>query len=290
MTKTKNIFYSPLRYPGGKTNLAPFIKAVLDENNLAGIDYVEPYAGGAGVALSLLLENYVSTITINDIDRSVYGFWHSVVNANDALCRLIHKTPITLSQRQKALEIQKQNAKVDLLTLGFSTFFLNRTNISGILTAGVIGGEAQNGKYKINERFNKPELIRKIEHIGRFKDKIRVTRKDTLRLLEKNPSGKFFYIDPPYIQKGKKLYTNFYQKQDHQNLVSTIYKKLSQKNYWVVSYDDTEFIRETFKKCSKRLSWQISYGTSNRKIAKEIIFADNKLKINKSRKWLPDYA
>ncbi len=156
------IFYSPLRYPGGKTKIAPFIKELFYENNLVGMDYVEPYAGGAGAALTLLFEEYVSTITINDYDRSIYAFWHSIINNTEEFCEKISKTPIDVETWLVQKEIQKNKTNETLFSLGFSTFFLNRTNISGVIKGGVIGGKKQTGKYKIDARFNKSDLISKI--------------------------------------------------------------------------------------------------------------------------------
>ena len=155
-------FYSPLRYPGGKKKLAKFIAKLCIDNKISG-HYVEPYAGGASVALFLLFNKYVSEITINDKDRSIYAFWHSVLNDTSRLCKLIEKTDINVKNWRGQREIQKNKEKADLLELGFSTFFLNRTNHSGIIDGGIIGGVRQKGKYKINCRFNKKELIVRIK-------------------------------------------------------------------------------------------------------------------------------
>ena len=87
-------FYSPLRYPGGKGKLTDFFHAIIEENNLSDGYYVEPYAGGASVALSLLFNEYVSKIIINDFDRSIYAFWFSVLNETRKLCELILKTKV----------------------------------------------------------------------------------------------------------------------------------------------------------------------------------------------------
>ena len=139
-------FYSPLRYPGGKKKLVNYFKEIVVKNDLCGGVYVEPFAGGASIALSLLIDGYVSKIIINDFDRSIYAFWHSILNRTEEFCKLIEETPITIEVWKKQKEIQKEKNRYDLLSLGFSTFFLNRTNRSGILKAGVIGGLNQNGK------------------------------------------------------------------------------------------------------------------------------------------------
>ena len=156
------MIYSPLRYPGGKNRLSKFIAKVCLDNDISG-HYIEPYAGGAAVALYLLLENKVGRITINDFDKSIYAFWYAVLNHTDEFCKLIENAELSYDQWIKQKEIQKNKSQCDLLALGFSTFYLNRTNRSGIICAGLIGGVKQNGIYKMDCRFNKPELINRIK-------------------------------------------------------------------------------------------------------------------------------
>ena len=165
--------YSPLRYPGGKNKLSAFLAKICVDNNING-HYVEPYSGGASVALFLLLEGFVSDITINDKDRSIYAFWHSVLNKTTQLCERIENTEITVTEWNKQREIQNRKETADLLELGFSTFFLNRTNRSGIINAGIIGGKEQNGNYLMDCRFNKSELIQRIKIIAKRKKNIRL--------------------------------------------------------------------------------------------------------------------
>src|SRR3990172_4832599 len=165
-------YYSPLRYPGGKGKISSFFKRVFRDNYLYDGVYVEPYAGGASVGLSLLLNQYASKVVINDVDLSIYAFWHSVFSCTDDLCKLILDTPVTIETWKRQKEFQRDRMNTSHLQLGFSTFFLNRTNRSGIVNAGVIGGTKQDGKWRIDARFNKRELIKRIERIARYRDKI----------------------------------------------------------------------------------------------------------------------
>ncbi len=160
------IYYSPLRYPGGKGRLSAYFKQIYKANSLCGGAYVEPYAGGAAVALSLLIDGYASKVIINDIDLSIYSFWHSVINKTEELCRLIRDTQVDVKTWERQRRIHKERGQHNLLELGFSTFFLNRSNRSGILDAGIIGGKSQSGKWKIDARFNKNELIKRIQRIS----------------------------------------------------------------------------------------------------------------------------
>ncbi len=282
--KPPNKFYSPLRYPGGKTKLAPFIKAIFNENDLIGCHYIEPYAGGAGVALSLLLDGYADRITINDYDRSIYAFWHSVVNDSKKFCKKINNTDIDIDTWKQQKEIQNNKADADLFTLGFSTFYLNRTNISGVIKGGPIGGYHQSGKYKINARFNKTALIKKIHAIAKHKKKIKVTNKDALDIIGTAPEKSFVYFDPPYVKKANWLYMNFYNTEDHKKIAEQIMKNASHF-HWLLSYDRNDLITELYESCKNRLSWGLNYGSSNKK-ATEDIFLHEDLRYEKAQHLL----
>ena len=284
--KPPNKFYSPLRYPGGKTKLAPFIKALFKENpSIMGCHYIEPYAGGAGVALSLLLDGYASKITINDFDRSIYAFWHSVVKDSEAFCKKINDTYIDIDTWKLQKEIQNNKAKADLFTLGFSTFYLNRTNVSGVIKGGLIGGYHQSGEYKINARFNKTALIEKIRAIAEHKDKITVTKKDALAVIRTAPKDSFVYFDPPYVEKANGLYMNFYTTKDHEKIAKKIIENAVGFR-WLLSYDSNDLIKELYKSYEdNRLSWGLNYGSSNRK-GTEDIFLHKDLRYKKAKHLL----
>lgn len=271
-------FYSPLRYPGGKGKVADYFKQVFKDNLLYDGVYVEPYAGGASVALSLLFNEYASKIIINDIDRSIFSFWHSVLNKTDELCRLIHDTPVTVETWERQRQIQKDKQRQGLLKVGFSTFFLNRTNRSGILNAGIIGGRQQAGEWKIDARYNKKDLINRIERIAQYKNKIDLHNSDAVQLvksLKKTlPAKSLFYFDPPYYVKGKDLYLNYYQDNDHQDIAAEISKVSNQK--WIVTYDDVSQIRKLYSDYRKKpFKLFYSAGSANKEGKEIMIFSDN---------------
>ncbi len=270
-----NKFYSPLRYPGGKTKLAPFIKALFKENpSIMGCHYIEPYAGGAGVALSLLLEGYASKITINDYDRSIYAFWYSVVNKSNKFCEKINDTYIDIDTWKLQKEIQNNKADADLFDLGFSTFYLNRTNVSGVIKGGLIGGYHQSGEYKIDARFNKTALIEKIRAIAEHKKKIEVTNDDAFDIIGTAPKDSFVYFDPPYVEKANGLYMNFYTTKDHENIAKKIIENTVGFR-WLLSYDRNDLITELYKTCENKLSWGLNYGSSNRKGTEDIFLHED---------------
>ena len=274
------LLYSPLRYPGGKNKLSTFIAKICIDNKING-HYVEPYSGGASVALFLLFEGFVNKITINDKDRSVYAFWHSVLNKTKQLCQLIEDTDITIEEWKKQKEIQKNKEHADLLELGFSTFFLNRTNRSGIINAGVIGGIEQEGNYKMNCRFNKKDLINRIQRIASRKKDIRLYKKDALKLIDKiqeeaENENVIFYFDPPYYLKASTLYMNHYKENNHR-LVSEKIKNIRNIK-WIVSYDNVPEIKNLYLNCRKK-EYSFKHTAHSSRIGQEILFFSPRLRI-----------
>ena len=273
---TNNI--SPLRYPGGKTKLYFFVKELIRENNCK--TYIEPYAGGAGVALKLLLHNDVQKIMINDFDKAIYSFWYSVLNYTDELVKKIEETPITMEEWyiQKNIYENKANSN-SILELGFATLFLNRTNRSGILKAGVIGGKSQDGNYKLDCRFNKIELIRKIKKIASLKSRIKLYNLDAEVFIRRNISktkDSFTFFDPPYYKKGPGLYTNFYNHEDHLSLSETIKNSMKDKN-WILTYDLSDEIFRMYKDYSYKM-YYLNYSVARPGKGIEYIFYSNYLK------------
>lgn len=270
-------FVTPLRYPGGKSKLADFMKEVFRLNDLAGGHYVEPYAGGAGIALHLLFSEYASHAHINDLSRSVYSFWFAVLNDTENLCRLIRNTPVNMKHWRKQKAIQEESSKNTTLELGFSTFFLNRTNRSGILTGGVIGGNKQDGDWLIDARYKKSDLISRIEKIARFRDKITLYNKDAteiiIQVVPKLPEKSLVYLDPPYYSKGQGLYKNEYEHEDHIAIAKLI-RKMQRK--WIVSYDNTAEIRKMYDKFRK-LTFKLNYSANAKYKGSEIIFFSDDL-------------
>lgn len=264
-------FVSPLRYPGGKLKVVNYLKRLMEVNNLCDGTYIEPYAGGASVALSLLFCEYASRIKINDIDRSIYAFWYSVLNETDDLCRLISDTPVNMDMWHIQREVQAHKQEVGLLELGFSTFFLNRSNRSGILSGGVIGGKNQDGNYKIDARYNKADLISRIESVAEYADRIELTSMDAVTLIKRYkriPAEKtLVYLDPPYYVKGRDLYLNYYNDNDHRAIADAIKKY---KGKWLISYDAVPFIKELYQ-AYRQNEYYLSYSAGNPAKGKEIM-------------------
>lgn len=269
---------SPLRYPGAKWRLEAFVSAILADNNLTGGRYIELYAGGASLALSLLYGGHVSDIHINDLDRSIYAFWKSATEHSEDLIDLIRKTPVTMNSWRTQQEVQKNKTHASLLALGFSTFFLNRTNRSGILTGGVIGGKNQDGQWKLDARFTKSNLISRIERVAAHRSQIHVTKMDAMYFLKRRgstlPKKCFVYLDPPYYVKGSELYLNAYRPEDHEKLASTILSSL--RRPWMVSYDDVPEIRALYGKVQSA-PYILRYSASKSRKGREVVFLSPKI-------------
>lgn len=261
---------SPLRYPGGKQKVANYMKLLWLRNGFDGYEYVEPYAGGSSVALTLLFEGYASRIHINDLNRGVHAFWHAVLHDTDRLVARIRKARLTMPEwrRQQAVQV---NPNAEPLDLAYSTFYLNRTNRSGIIDGGPIGGTDQSGDWGIDARFNKPALIERIEKIARHAPLITLTNLDAARyiteVLPNAPLKTFVYLDPPYYVKGQGLYQNAYEDADHRKiakLVGTIRQR------WLVSYDAQPEIERMYRG-RRQLAYGLSYSAAEKYEGAEVM-------------------
>lgn len=244
--------YTPLRYPGGKTKLYGEIKPLLRSVG-DNVIYVEPFAGGAGLALKLLFCGDAQAIVLNDIDENIYLFWSACIHQTDELCHLIDEAELSIDEWDRQREVLENPGKYSDLQRSFALFYLNRCNRSGIIKGGPIGGRSQTGKYKLDARFNKQGLIEKIKCIGNRHDSISVYCMDGKRFLTEIchdlPQNTLINIDPPYVSKGPELYQNAFKKQDHIELSNTI-KRLTCN--WVVTYDADELIKELYSDFSMR--------------------------------------
>lgn len=240
---------SPLRYPGGKFKIYDKVKNLIEINELGERSYVEPFAGGFGIGLGLLRDNIVETAILNDFDSHIYNFWHTILNNPEEFLRIMIDTPITIEERAHQKEIY-DDLQADQVSDGFATFFLNRVNFSGVITGGPIGGFTQSGTYKLDCRFNKEEIKNKVEQIALLRDRIELYNYDASELISHYLQGRiqecFFNIDPPYVEKGHRLYTNYFKEENHRAFERIIAEHLG-NTHWIITYDDCELIRDIYK-------------------------------------------
>lgn len=264
---------SPLRYPGGKTQLSPLVLDIVRTNNLYGGVYAEPFAGGAGIAWRLLLNGDMTEVWVNDIDPAVFAFWDTVVHRPDSLCERVLRTEISIPEwhRQRAVLADAQSSPLDL---AFATLFLNRTNRSGILKGGVIGGKSQAGNYKLDCRFNRDDLVQKIQRIHIYREVIRVSRMDAEKCLKawckELPKRALVNIDPPYFTQGRDLYLSFYKPDDHARLAKLVrcYPKP-----WMLTYDDTPEIAELYSGLPTYRKELVYYAQIKRRAAELLVLS-----------------
>ena len=225
---------TPLRFPGGKSKIYPFLVSLLEANELRECTYAEAFCGGAGLAMKLLLQGDVSRVVLNDFDSAVYSIWDAVVCHPEELCSYIDTVPLNMKQWYAARDVYRA-AGGPSLELGKAAFFLNRTNRSGILTGGVIGGKAQSGAYKIDARFNRSALCKKVLEISARSDDIELHSLDVLDFMK----------DVASKQKGPGLYENSFNDDDHRELSKCI---RSYDGNWIVTYDTDDLVDELYAK------------------------------------------
>ena len=266
------MFYSPLRYPGGKGKLTTFMEYMIDRLGHRGGTYIEPFAGGAGIAVELLLRNVVSQIVINDYDKGVWSFWKAILTETDRFVEQIRTIPLTMEEwnRQREICINQNNRYS--FELGFATFYMNRTNRSGIIKGGVIGGQEQAGDWTMDVRFNREELISRVRNIAGRKKDIKLYNKDIssfithyVPLYEDNT---LIYFDPPYYKKGKQLYMNFFEHEDHIRIEESIRENVTCD--WIITYDNAPEIEEIYQGYVLYL-YDLNYSVSKKCKASEFM-------------------
>lgn len=268
---------NPLRYPGAKSKLVPYIKELLISENLTDCVFLEAYGGSAAVSLALLREGIVSKIKINEFDPLIYSFWYSVFNHTDELIAMINETDISLENWNYISQYRDPEfiRDKDIVEIGFAGLFLNRTNFSGILKANPLGGKKQESKYKIDCRFNKVAIVKCIEELSTYRKHVSVYNMDALAFLQRHTRYNrhrktFAYIDPPYYEKGPGLYRHFYTHENHLALANFMKNKAYP---WLISYDDTEEIRDMYS-TSKKQTIYLDYSINTHRKGEELLISN----------------
>lgn len=268
---------NPLRYPGAKSKLTKYITNLLNSEGLSGCTFYEPYGGSAALSFNLLEKKVVKKAVINEKDPLIFCFWYCVLYYTEELIHMIETTEISIDNWFKYCQYRDINfiKNKTILDIGFAGLFLNRTNFSGILKAGPIGGKLQKSQYKIDCRFNKKVLIQIIRDCAEYRDFIKLYNLDAIdfmktRIKYKNNSTIFVYIDPPYYAKGQSLYRYYYDNSQHEKLYNYIKNKVYP---WIISYDDHPFIEKLYSS-NNRIKFYLDYSVRNAKKGTELLISN----------------
>lgn len=243
---------SPFRYPGGKGFLTDLLRQKIHEMEGPKRGYAEPFCGGAGAAINLLLDGDVQQIFLNDLDPCVYSAWVAIVNETERFLEKLREVPVTVEEWKIQRKIATDHEAGYDFNVGFATYFLNRTSRAGIVVgSGPIGGYAQSGNWKIDARFYRETMIGRIERLGQFSDRIALTNEPAESFLNQienseNAKNTFVFIDPPYFEIGSRLYLNGMGDDGHSSLAQKLL--LGLKSRWLMTYDDHPEIRRLYKK------------------------------------------
>jgi DNA adenine methylase len=240
-------------------------------NGLGDRAIAEPFGGGAGASLKLLYLEETHRIYINDADPAIYDFWWLLVNRAQLFLDMLEKTRVSIDEWRRQRDVYTDTGRVSRLRRGFAAFYLNRCNRSGIImNGGLIGGFTQAGKWKLDARFNKSELRRRCARVAEYRERIRVSCDDGLKFIERlNPKTPFFFIDPPYFEKGPTLYLNALNTDYHEALASRL--KAMSNAAWVLTYDDCSEIRRMYRGWAEIRPFLLRYTAAERRAGNELL-------------------
>ena len=237
---------------------------------------MEPFAGGAGVALRLLFDNHVSSVTIGDSDPAIAAFWRCAVSRSDQLIEKVEDCQVDIDTWHIQHEVLKDPSGSDDLDLGFAAYFLNRTNRSGILRARPIGGLNQEGHWRLDCRFNKNDLIPRLHRIAQHASQIRVFEGEALDLLSSTEEIRrehtFIYIDPPYLTRSSDLYLDEMSIASHKEIAQMLRGEFP---FWMASYDIDERVTKELYPENRILTFALRHSASRTHVgAEQIAFSD----------------
>lgn len=262
---------SPLRYPGGKSAMVGLLGDLRRMNGIGDRAMAEPFGGGAGASLGLLYLEETHSIYINDADRAIHDLWWALVNRQSAFQHLLSSTRVSIHEWRKQRETYRSSRRVSRLSRGFAAFYLNRCNRSGvIMNGGPIGGIRQKGKWKLGARYNKGELRKRCAKIGEYHERIHVSGKDGVDLIEMlDPRSTFLFIDPPYFEKGQTVYLNALDADYHERLAARL-RDMSEAA-WVLTYDDCSEVRHLYKDWAAIRPFSLRYAANKRRLGRELL-------------------
>lgn len=227
---------SPLRYPGGKTWLIPHIRFWLGRMNPRPLELIEPFAGGAIVSLTAVMENLVQRAVMAEIDQDVAAFWNAALHHNNELRRWVKEFNPTRDSVSQLSSLDPES----MAPKGFRTLVLNRTRRGGILADGAsLARLGENGKGLLS-RWYPDTIVRRLRDISHHSDRIEFIQSDGLDVLESRlrngDAGTVVFADPPYTAGGKRAGKRLYNSHiiDHQRLFSIL---ANSRTDFLMTYD-----------------------------------------------------
>lgn len=271
-------FASPLRYPGGKALMAPLLKEIMSLNGMAMSAVAEPFAGGAGASLTLLHGGDTERVLLNDLDPRVYDFWCAAIRDTADMIDLLDQCSISVDEWRHWREVYRGGDGTQV-ERGFATLFLNRCNRSGIIrNAGVIGGLAQQGPWKMDARFNKDAIRQRLEWLGQRRDQITVWDRDGIECLKAaDDQQALWFVDPPYVTKGRTLYLNTLDAEYHRKLAQHLQD--AGRTDWVLTYDDCVLVRDLYGAWATVRRFPLLYSAAGRRVGNEVLISPRGLKL-----------
>jgi len=262
--------------------MCEFLRLKIEEFGLGGkVNFVEPFCGGAGAALNLLADGFVDRIYLNDADIRIYSAWRAMLTERDRFVDSIHAIPLTIDEWYRQQDQVKNLSKYGYsFELGFASFFMNRTTRSGIVEkAGPIGGYQQTGQWKLDARFNREGLAQRVDWLAGKRSQIELSNKDALAFIDRTrrtieTDRTLFFIDPPYVKAGGRLYLNGMTEAKHVALSDMLTS--GEFRYWVLTYDDAPLIRTLY--CDQELGHiSVTYSLQSKRKENEIIILPSEI-------------
>ena len=268
-------YLSPLRYPGGKGCLAPFIADLIAAQRMRPTEYAEPFAGGAGAALRLLINEQVRVVHINDLNPGIAALWRCVFFETEAFVQRIENGAVSMDAWETHRAVYESPSGASDLDLGFATFFLNRCNRSGILSARPIGGLQQAGRWKLDARFNRSNLAERVRLLSQYRQRVRITQLDARAFLSNLAASGIrvlAYVDPPYLVQGDALYMDSLSAEDHVDLAEHL---RASPIPWFLTYDAHERVTTELYKGLRTVQFNIAHTAQVQHVGSEYaVFSD----------------
>lgn len=278
-TMSTRRYVSPLRYPGGKATMASWLGEMFSRQ-LGYMDvevWLEPFAGGAGAALTLLDRDAVPEAWIVDANPAIAAFWQTVTGDGDALAARIERTTPTLGLYARSQGLLAEPDGADRFELGYAAFIVNRCSRSGIIAP------RSGAMSDIGARFNAAELADRIRHVASFGSRLRVIHGDGIGFIEDLNGAAgiedevLAFCDPPYLREGNRLYRVGMDGDMHQRLADALHATPAR---WLLTYDNEPAVTDLLYPDHRVIAYDIRNNANRARIAREYAVLSHNLDVD----------